>query len=254
MTVEGKHTDIAQESLHAIPYRFAFNSSERGCRALDVGVGDGASLKRAIEWSEVQVPSSILGIDVCSSILLTLPEETGILPINADGLYLPFGDETFPLVISSQVIEHIERRSHSRFLEELIRVTERDGRVIISTMNKEFPYYVKGHKSHLAEFDTRETRCLAETCGQFGETEIYAITPSQRFMHAYSQRARFWFLRPVKNFVPRRLSELVLTLLTRGEMKSGLDMRADFQIKKLEELGESEQFTDFVIEIVKKTG
>lgn len=246
-----RHTDTAQESLHAVPYFFALGST--GDRILDVGVGDGCSFKRAIRWLEIR-PPRMVGVDICNSILLTLPKETNLSPVNADALRLPFGDSIFPLVISSQVIEHIKPEHYPDFITELVRVTEPSGRVVITTMNKDFPYNVKRHKSHVFEFDTVAAKQLSEACGQFGSTELYLIVPSQRFVHAYSERAKFWFLRPIRGLIPRQISELALMFLTRGEIRPGLDMRSDFQIKKLVDLKKGELFTDFLIEVVKKGG
>jgi len=52
-----------------------------------------------------------------------------------DGHELPFGDNTFDVLCSFQVIEHLEKPEH--FFKEANRVLKKDGLLIISTPNPE---------------------------------------------------------------------------------------------------------------------
>lgn len=250
MIIEGRQTDIAQESLHATPYLFAFNSSNSDQRFLDVGVGDGTPLNRALKWANTR-PELIIGVDINPTLLTDLPNGTNIVPVTANGLALPFKDGGFSLVTAFQVIEHINPEEHQRFLEELMRVAQSKGRIAIATMNKDFPYNVRGHKSHVAEFNKAKARSFVELCKQHGNAELFAVVPSQRYIEAQAKRAKFWMFRPIKDRVPRAISELALTLLTRGKVHLDLDMKGDFQIQEFNCLDPQELFTDFLILMTK---
>lgn len=131
----------------------------------------------------------LIGVDVNRQILFSLPKDE-FHPVTADGLHLPFCDNSFPLVISSQVTEHIERDRQDAFFGELLRVTEQGGNVVIATMNANFPYYVKGHKSHVAEFDLNAANGFVEKCSKVCDIELYVVVPSGRCIRAQAKRAK----------------------------------------------------------------
>lgn len=251
MITEGKQTDIIQESLHAIPYLFALKSDKTRGKLLDIGIGDGTPLRRALKWANIQ-PELIIGLDVNPTLLVNFPKDMDVAPVASDGLSLPFRENTFSIVTSCQVIEHVNHNQHQKFLEQVMRVIQPNGRLVITTMNQEFPYNVRGHEDHVAEFDTCRATDFLELCQGYGEAKLYVVIPSQRYIEAQAKRAKFWLLRPIKNFVPREISEFALTLLTKGKVHPGLDMREDFQIKEFKDLKQGEVFTDFLFEVSKK--
>ena len=251
MTAEGKQTDIVQESLHAIPYLFALKSDKIRGKLLDIGIGDGTPLRRALKWANIQ-PELVIGLDVNPALLVNFPKDMNATSIVSNGLLLPFREDTFSLVTSCQVLEHVNHNQHQKFLGELMRVVQPNGRLAIATMNQEFPYNVRGHKDHVAEFDTCRAMDFLELCQGYGEAKLYVVIPSQRYIEAQAKRAKFWILRPIKNFVPREISELALTLLTKGKVHPGLDMREDFQVKEFKDLTQGELFTDFLFEVSKE--
>lgn len=250
MLIEGRHTDIVQESLHAAPYFFVLNSGKASQRFLDVGLGDGIPLNRGLKWANTK-PEIVVGIDVQPTSLTNLPNETNVIPVAANGLALPFKDETFSLVTAFQVIEHMNPEKHQKFLGELMRVVRLEGKVAISTMNEDFPYNVKAHRAHVAEFNTARVMSFIKLCQDYGETELFAVIPSQRYIEAQAKRAKFWMFRPIKERVPRVISELTLILLTRGKIHPDLDMKDDFQIQEFCCLDPQELFTDFLILVTK---
>jgi len=59
-----------------------------------------------------------------------------VILVCADGLNLPFKNEVFDFVVSSQVIEHLNEEDHVRFVDELTRVS--CDKVVITTPNSSF--------------------------------------------------------------------------------------------------------------------
>ena len=96
-------------------------------KLLELGAGTGWQAKRLAEY----------GFEV--SAVEVIPEAQGMMPaiyrknqiypiIDYDGHHLPFGNETFNIVFSSSVLEHIP---HDRaFQKEIHRVLKQDGKVL----------------------------------------------------------------------------------------------------------------------------
>lgn len=73
-----------------------------------------------------------------------------------DGKKIPFGAESFDIVISFETIEHIKK--YENFMSEIKRVLKKDGLLILSTPNiNEFP---KGNHYHVHEFNEKELYSL----------------------------------------------------------------------------------------------
>lgn len=254
MRVEGITSDVAIENLHAYAYSQVLNNGEGAdlSRLLDVGIGDGVCLRRALSWGGF-TPELLVGLDKDETVLKLTPKELGVSPVKANGVFLPFRDNVFSVVTACQIIEHIQEEEHHQFVQELFRVVEPGGRVLIATLNKNFPHNVKGHKDHVAEYDSEKIKNLVTTAQQFGGTELFVVEASERFVRAQQKRAALWFLRPIKDLVPRIVKDATLVLLTRGEMQFGIDLRNDFQVKKYREFRRGEEeFTDFLIVATKQ--
>ncbi|MDB9380723.1 class I SAM-dependent methyltransferase [Nodularia spumigena CS-584] len=102
----------------------------KGSKILDVGCGDGVltnMLARqgcqtsGIDYSLEAIRYAQLNSDPCLKI-----------DFRQGSVYaLPWTDQTFDIVVSSDVIEHLT--DVNKFLEELVRVTRKGGLVVIST-------------------------------------------------------------------------------------------------------------------------
>jgi 2-polyprenyl-3-methyl-5-hydroxy-6-metoxy-1,4-benzoquinol methylase len=250
MGIEGRVTDVVNRSQHAAVYRQAIDMGEIGGNVLDVGTGDGSALIKALTWVETE-PGLVVASDPNHKIIMDLRNSDSINPIAAKDK-LPFADGTFGVTLSSQVIEHIPRKNHIDFVQELVRVTKPDGYVVISTINHDFPYQVKGHTAHVAEYDRAQAEQLMEESRVFGDVQLMVLIGSERFIKGQKQRASYWWLRPVKDIIPKSVFGLALKLLTRGEIKPDLDMKDDFWIKPIQEVGPDEIIGDFVF-VIKKS-
>lgn len=90
-------------------------------RCLDVGCGSSHILDK--------LPPGSVGLDIQMNKLRYSKKYQQVL-LQGSAITLPFPDSSFPCVLSSQVIEHIPREN---VLEELDRVLEPGGRLILGT-------------------------------------------------------------------------------------------------------------------------
>jgi len=102
---------------------------------LDAGCGTGLFTKKAIE-REAKVTS----IDIAPKLVeLTKKKNPATNAIEASLLELPFADNTFDYVISSDVIEHTSNPYNAT--KELIRVLKPEGKICITVPNRTFWYF-----------------------------------------------------------------------------------------------------------------
>lgn len=101
-------------------------------RVVDVGCGTGLNSCRLASRPEVGI---VVGLD-CSPVALSIAASQrrpgkGIPWTKGDALKLPFTDQSFDLVVSFDVIQHLEPTDRLEFLRELARVTRDQGRLLL---------------------------------------------------------------------------------------------------------------------------
>jgi hypothetical protein len=108
---------------------------------LDVGVTSDRSYKSSNyleSWYPHKNRIIACGLDDASFLETQYP---GVRFVRANGLALPFEDESFDVVHSSAVVEHVGNASNqARFISELYRVARRA--VFLTTPNRWFPVEV----------------------------------------------------------------------------------------------------------------
>jgi SAM-dependent methyltransferase len=103
--------------------------SLEGLRVLDVGCGTGEFSLLARRRG-----ADVTALDIGYR-LLEVTKRKGIrTPILGDALALPFGNESFDLVLSSECIEHTT--DGFRAVEEMMRVLRGDGRLVLTCPNR----------------------------------------------------------------------------------------------------------------------
>lgn len=103
-------------------YRLLVRFAQTDARTLDVGCGSGRFIADL---------SSGFGVDIRPEKLRYMRGFNPLLAA-ADGLSLPFPDESFHCVVSSEVIEHIPNEN-GRFIDELTRVLKPGGVLVLGT-------------------------------------------------------------------------------------------------------------------------
>lgn len=163
--------EFVQHALHKFPYEIAA-SLAKGHDVLDLGCNVGYGT-----YAVSKKAKSVVGIDVSEKVINEAKERyqsENLLFSSFDGIKLPFGDESFDLVISLQVIEHIE--NCERYLLEVSRVLKRDGIFFATTPNAMLrldigmkPWY----KFHVREYRPDELQALISP--YFTSTEILGL-------------------------------------------------------------------------------
>ncbi len=94
---------------------------------------------------------------------------------------LPFADASFDVVVSFQVIEHIE--DDTRFVAEVHRVLKPNGRFIVSTPNIKMS--LTRNPWHVREYTSSEFKALLAT--QFNAIELMGVMGNDKVMNYYEK-------------------------------------------------------------------
>ena len=129
--------------------KFAVSVSglEPGCRVLDVCTGTGElalAYSKALFYPPPTPPkmgdykTRVIGTDFCHEMLAIFKQKLEVKklenvssPIEADTLCLPFKDNSFDIVLATEVLEHLSRENGKQMLLEVERIATRQ--VLIST-------------------------------------------------------------------------------------------------------------------------
>ena len=169
-----KH-ELALHSIHSMAYNVAALLAEDKI-ALDLGcnVGYGSKIisKRA---------KNVIGVDVSEKSIkeASLKYQSDNIEFKLiDGKTLPFPSNTFDIIISCQVIEHII--DYEKYLSEVHRVLKNDGLVFFTTPNAEIrldPGMKPWYEFHHHEFNRTQLNNLLKK--YFAQTEIYGLRGSK---------------------------------------------------------------------------
>lgn len=153
----------------------------QGRTVLDLGcnIGEGSAILSG-------TAEKVVGVDVSGTVIAAAKRRYSELPIEfllVDGVRLPFADDSFDLVASFQVIEHIV--DQNIFIGELRRVLRPGGIALITTPNAEMrldPGMAPWNRFHVREFTPSELATHLRTffssvkvLGLFAEEPLYSI-------------------------------------------------------------------------------
>jgi len=216
---------------HLAPYEYA-KQFAAGKTVLDAGTGDGYGARYLAKTAK-----EVIGIDINSQGIEAAQQASCgknnlKFAINSV-LDLDFPDEHFDVVISSQVVEHIELDKLDRYLCEIRRVLKKDGVFFISTLNLmsnlkgKSPHQYDKSPQHIKEFTSQQLKDFLDT--RFSGVDILGLRRGPR--HAF-----YNFLKKNKVFdrLPERFNPVskyynrVLGLRDFVYTRSGLNSAFDF--------------------------
>lgn len=186
-------------------YEFA-RPGASGKIVLDLGCGDGYGAAFL-----AKVAKEIIAIDYEKEIVLKARKKYNVPHlkfVSMDVSELGFKDESFDILCSFQVVEHIPEERLPSYFSEIKRVLKNEGEFYISTLNlanniKSPPTYKKD-PAHCKEFYFEEFKTLLE--GAFADVQIYGLylTPKHKFYLSLKKAGIFnpfpQSLSPVKRF------------------------------------------------------
>ncbi|OGO03259.1 MAG: hypothetical protein A2Y72_01000 [Chloroflexi bacterium RBG_13_53_26] len=149
-----------------------------GRRVLEIGCGMGYGTDYLAEFA-----SCVTAVDISGEHISHCQDKygrDGITFLRADGIELPFKDNTFDVVLSFQVMEHIEPRNVLDYFSEIRRVLRRGGVVLVSTPNRRkrlLPLQKPWNPEHKREYDDSNLENLLERV--FGQVKISGLCGSE---------------------------------------------------------------------------
>jgi SAM-dependent methyltransferase len=192
---------------HRARYRFAAQFA-REARVLDVACGSGFGLPMLR-----QAGARPFGMDLDRAALVAANQlNSQAWLAQADATCLPLHDRTLDLITSFETIEHVQ--DAGALVRELRRVLRRDGRLVLSTPNREFgaPERHTGNPFHVREFTAPELRQLLleffEHVTMYGQWPLpgYRYVPFLMVAHHRDPRALVW---KAQNRLPYSLKERI---------------------------------------------
>ena len=170
----------------------------RGLVALDLGCGTG----RHASWL-AEAGAKVTAVDFSEGMLAEARRKPG-----ADAVRflvhdlrepLPFADETFDLVVSGLVLEHVSELAP--FFREARRVLKRDGRCVVSEMHPAM--FLRGSQARFADPTSGEIIhvgsvshsvsdfVMAALQARFTLTDIAEFAPDAEFAARYARAAKY---------------------------------------------------------------
>jgi ubiquinone/menaquinone biosynthesis C-methylase UbiE len=117
----------------------------RSFSVLDVGAGSGELLRVAATWArETKRTAFLVGVELNDRSAKAILEESAgfseIASVRANGLVLPFADQTFDYVIQSLTLHHFDDAGAVNLLKEMARVARR-GIFVIDLHRNRMAYF-----------------------------------------------------------------------------------------------------------------
>lgn len=148
---------------------------------LEVGCGEGRGIDRVLPKA-----ASYTAIDKIASVIdkLKIKYPTGKFYSGNIPPLAPFADNSFDVVITFQVIEHIQ--DDVNFLKEIHRVLKPGGLAMITTPNR--PMSLSRNPWHIREYTGKELGDLAKKI--FSRVEVKGISGNAKVMEYYERNRK----------------------------------------------------------------
>ncbi len=192
MIIRGERLHFEQDKKHSFVlehvqrYQFA-TQFVNGKTVLDLGCGEGYGTKILKDAGANQV----IGVDINQEVIKQARKDyssRGISFRAGDAQGLELKDESFDLVVSLELIEHLQ--NYQQYLQEVKRVLKSPGIFVLSTPNKD-NYRGQTSPFHIKEFSLEELQKILAALFQkveiFGQKIInpQIVVSEKRFFNYY---------------------------------------------------------------------
>ena len=164
---------------HVERYRFAVSQLKPGMKVLDIASGTGYGTAMMLKHG-----CNVVGGDYDEE---TVKKARAIWNhkdfVRANGLKLPFEDESFDAVVTYETVEHVIEGE--QFLSEMKRVLKKGGTFICSTPNIDYTFHPL---YHIKEYKANEFFELAERVFPNAERYGQYFRPIDRFRDLYLRK------------------------------------------------------------------
>ena len=209
---------------HLFPYDHFRRKYENKENVLEIGCGDGYG---TFHFSKkVQ---SIIGLDISKKIVNHARDkypQSNCKFQDFNGCNLPFEDESFDLVISFQVIEHV--KDVDFYLQEIKRVLRRGGSFVVTTPNRSYrlaPGEKPFNRFHLREYDSLEFKDVLKK--SFSDLELLSISASNEiYKHEkkkYEKKLSSMDPLGLRHFFPSFLKRKIKSILTNNNKQGEIE-------------------------------
>ncbi|MBK9732268.1 MAG: class I SAM-dependent methyltransferase [Chitinophagaceae bacterium] len=198
---------------HLFAYEVVKNQLNEKNDILDFGCGEGYGTSLLS-----QVAINIIGIDVSREIIDFAKGKYGSVNCQFmayDGTHVNYDDESFDVVVSFQVIEHVADDKH--FVSEAYRILKPGGLLFLTTPNKTirlFPMQKPWNRFHLREYYPYELKQLLNI--RFEKVEILGICATKEIMDMEYRRINKIQIdvnNPLKKIIPTRIKVAMSSIL-----------------------------------------
>jgi ubiquinone/menaquinone biosynthesis C-methylase UbiE len=192
-----QHSDLNTFYEHAYRYAFACKYLKGAC-VLDIASGEGYGT-----YCISKIAKNVVGVDICKESVELAKVKYGLDYRLGDAENIPLESNSIDVVVSFETIEHIA--NPDKFINEVNRVLKKNGKLIISTPNKDIYHHNQESNSyHLSEMTQLEfQQCLEKffkinkLMGQvFANKNLVSTETSlNSFFKSYikqKMKSRFW--------------------------------------------------------------
>jgi ubiquinone/menaquinone biosynthesis C-methylase UbiE len=203
---------------HLFAYEFVKAQLSTSQLVVEIGCGEGYGFNNL-----AQAVKAMIGVDHDQAVLAAASKKYGVPNctfVQADGARLPFAQSVCDVVLTFQVLEHIQ--DDRGFLAEIYRILKPGGRCFLTTPNGLFriqPNHRPWNRFHLREYSPTELEALAQAL--FTKVQIYGIQGTQEIqalekarVHR-AQRLAALIPSPIRRLLPPTLEAWLATWLRR---------------------------------------
>lgn len=189
---------------HLFEYKSAKEKLSTDDFILEIGCGEGYGTSLLSEGVE-----KIIGMDIDKDIIDNASGKYGsenCIFQQFNGVNIPYNDNTFDVVVSFHVIEHVQ--NDLSFISEIYRVLKKEGMLIVATPNKTYRVGKSGkfiNEFHLREYYSNELKQALRS--RFSDIKIMGVFGNKEVQRTEIERLKL--ITGIISYDPLNISRIV---------------------------------------------